>query len=325
MKFSLKSSHFKPHYGFALIVIATLLFSSKAIFIKLAYRYDVNPDTLITLRMLFSLPFYLFIALKARRTYAQGYAQGHTQPLSVKTLFAIASTCICGYYLASVLDLYGLQYISASLERLILYAYPSLIVILSALLFKKPMGLSLLVCITIIYLGLLLVFFNDANVINNDIIVNTMLGKFSPVTIGSTLVFCSAIMFAVYMIGSEQLMRSLPSRLFTSYGMLATCITIAIHFLIRQPIDQLTTQVTPVYLIAGVLAIFCTVVPSFLLSAGIQKIGAATAGAVGCVGPIATLILSFLLLNEPITAMQIIGFAIVISAVVKLGKLKKNA
>lgn len=295
---------------------ATVLFSSKAILIKLIYQQGVNVDTLMILRMLFAAPFYCYVAISAKRTYAKS--------LTLPTLTAIMATCFVGFYVASVLDLYGLQYIDANLERLIIFTYPAMVVLLSMVIFKRKIKPSLALCLGAIFVGLWIVFSNSSYPTVAYASIDTAVGALSAMTVGCVLVFASALAFAVYMIVSERMMRTIPSRLFTAYGMLCVCVAVCAHYLLRQPIELITQLAAQVYLLIAILAIFCTVLPSFLFSAGVQRIGAATASAIGSAGPMITLVLAFIVLGERITLFQLFGFAIIIGAIVILGKLKPS-
>jgi drug/metabolite transporter (DMT)-like permease len=270
-------------YGFFLVAAATALFSCKAIVIKIAYQYGAEADIFMILRMLFSLPVYIFIAMQARRTY--------NAPIHSSTLFMTGAFGISGFYLASVFDLYGLQYISASLERLILYVYPTIVVILSILFLGARLSKQLVICIGVIYVGLLIAFTQDTSTPSTDM-VQTFMGDIPALYLGSGFIFIAALSFAVYLTGSELMMRKLPSRLFTAYAMLAASVVIMGHFLINQPFGSLFTQTKEIYLITLFTAMFCTVAPTFMLSSGIQKIGAPKAGIIGSLGPVLTIALA---------------------------------
>lgn len=298
------------YYGFFIIFLATTLFSSKAILIKLSYNYGATPDIMMGLRMIMSLPFYLIIAIQAHHSYST--------TINGRSYFAIGLFGLSGYYAASALDLYGLQYISASLERIILYTYPSIVIILSALFLGERIKRSIIFCIVIIYCGLLITFLQDSTITNisetNSLQANYILG--------CGMVLMSALMFAIYLCGSSYMMRKLPSRLFTAYSMIAACAAIGLHVALKQPIDVFLHLPAPIYLLGFIIAIFCTVLPSFMLSAGIQSVGASAAGAIGSLGPISTLVIANIVLNETLTTIQLVGFLIVLTAVVALSKLR---
>ncbi|WP_101760135.1 DMT family transporter [Oceanicoccus sp. KOV_DT_Chl] len=300
--------------GFGMVLIATALFSSKAIFIKLAYRQGAEPEMVMALRMLFSLPFYLFIAVYASRRFHQ--------TIPAPTLALTFALGICGYYLASAFDIYGLQYISASLERLVLYIYPTVVAIMAVVFLGERIRLAQGVCIAVIYAGLVFVFFNDLTLHDQTSVMASPIGSIPALYFGGGLVFISAICFAIYIIGSDFVMRSLPSQLYTAYAMLAACTAIAVHFISLQTPAALLTQTLQVYVLTLIIAIFCTVLPSFMLSAGIQRVGATTAGTIGSLGPIATLALAVMLLDEVLTITQLLGFVVVMIGVTAMGKLK---
>ncbi len=293
-------------YGLLLVVLATLMFSAKGIFIKLVYTYDVEPAMFMFVRMVIALPFYLVVILMQKK-------QGHVKVLDGRLLFLTAVFGISGYYVASYLDLTGLVYLSASLERLVLYSYPSIVLLLSVIFLRQRLTLLLLFSLLLVYCGLLVVFFQDLGT-KNSVSSNQLKG--------AMLVFGSACAFAVYFVGSEIMMRQMTSRLFTSLAMLFASIAIICHYIIQYEVASVFGLPMPVYFYAVVVAIFCTVLPSFILSSGIIRVGAASGSVVGGIGPVMTLILAFVFLGESISGLQACGFVLVIAGVWNLGRLK---
>lgn len=302
--------------GAALVAGAALLYSAKAVFVKLAYRYNVDPTTLMTLRMLMSFPIYLFIALGSMR-------RSGTQNLGVNTLLSIGALGLLGYYVASFLDLSGLQYITANLERLILYIYPSIVVLISVVFLGKPIQRAEIACLVCAYAGIALVFGTDLTIYSADKVSLGAGIELPAVAWGSLLVLCSAITFACYMVGSEQMMRRFSPTLFTSLAMLVSTLGIVTHYLLSRPIDKLLEQSAPVYGLAFAIAIFSTVIPSFMMSVGIVRIGAARASIIGSVGPVSTMIMGYFFLAEVITPVHLLGMAIVIGSSMTLGRLRR--
>jgi drug/metabolite transporter (DMT)-like permease len=291
--------------GSALIVLGTIGFSAKSILIKLAYAETAQVDaiTLLTLRMLLALPFFLAIALWSRKPKSQ-----ERQPGDWLALLALGIT---GYYLASFLDFKGLEYISAGLERMILFLYPTLVVLFTALLYRRPIGRAQRWALLLSYCGIIMVYATHPQADSPDI------------TLGALLVFGSAITFAVYMTGSGHYIPRFGSKRFTAYSMSIACLVTIVHFLLSKPMGQLVVSVE-VFHLALALALISTVAPAFLINAGIQRIGADHAAIIGSVGPVSTLILAYLLLNEMLRPVQIIGTILVLLGVVLVSLAKQG-
>lgn len=294
--------------GLLLVVLATFLFSFKGIFIKLAYGYDVPPVVLMTLRMLFALPFYLWVLRRAQNWVAM-------RSLSAGQLAATCAFGISGYYLASLLDLLGLVYLPANLERIILYSYPSIVLILSICFLGQRFKPLFIISLLIIYSGLYTLFMQNFSTFDSVVEREQLLG--------GGLVFAAAFAFAVYCIGSEVMMRRISSQLFTVLAMLAASIVIIVHYCLAYPWGIIFAQPIAVYIYALLIAIVCTVMPSFLLSAGIARIGAAMGSTVGSLGPVFTLAVAFIVLGESLSLLQLASFVLIIGGVFMLGVMKK--
>lgn len=231
--------------------------------------------------------------------------------LTWKLLLMAIGIGVVGYYVASYLDLLGLQTVSAGLERIILYTYPAFVLLLSALLPNKSISWSIGGCIAIIYAGLLLVFYADIRMQPSVSLMET--GK------GALLVLLSALAFSVYVIGSDYCMKIFSSALFTAVAMLSASVFILLHYaLVSTSLRALLHLPWIVYFWTGVMAMFFTVLPSFMMSAGIKQIGSDKAGAVGMIGPIATVLIAGLALGESVSVLQISGLAVVMLGVHRL-------
>ena len=294
--------------GLLLVLLAAFLFSSKSIFIKLAYRYGGDADTLLVLRMLFSLPIYIAILWRAG-------PQHHQQP--VKTLLACMACGFFGFYAASYLDLMGLQYIGAGLERLILYSYPSIVLILSALVYRKPISPGMLLCVVLSYIGIFIVYGADAQ--------TAVIGDPEQYRYGALLVLASAFCFAIYLTSSEYVLRFTQPSWFTAWAMIGASIIIGLHALVANNIDSLFGLHGGVYFYAIIVALFCTALPSILISAGIQRIGASAAGVAGSAGPMLTFLLAAILLDEVLSWRHLLGMAVVVAAITLLSRLQSRA
>jgi drug/metabolite transporter (DMT)-like permease len=286
--------------GSALILLGAVGFSAKSILIKLAYGGSTPVDavTLMTLRMLMSLPFFLLVALWSRppRDRVQGAGDWA----------AVVVLGVIGYYLASLLDFLGLQYIPAGLERLILFLYPTMVVVLTALLYRRPIAVAQRWALLFCYVGILLVYGKDPQAGSADL------------GLGALLVFGSALTFAVYLTGSGHYIPRFGSRRFTAYSMSVACLATIVHFLIVHLGDAglSALRVSPqVLALAAAMALLSTVAPAFLMNAGIARLGADRASIVGSIGPILTLAMAYLFLGETLVPMQIAGCAMVLGGV----------
>jgi drug/metabolite transporter (DMT)-like permease len=288
--------------GVALMLFGSVLFSCKAIVIKLAYQYEVSSISLLGLRMAFALPFFLLIGFFRReRSSTHG-------PLSGKDFFVIVTIGILGYYLASYTDFLGLQYLSAGMERLILFAYPTIVLILQRLIFKTPIKPVQWLATAVCYLGIGLAFSGSDFSIGN---------KF---TLGAALVFSSAMTYSFFVVGSGHFARKLGSVRFTSLALIAASIAVLAHVFISG--NTLFGFPPGLYAYGLTLAIFCTVIPTYLVTEGIRRIGAGDAAILGATGPVATIILEYLILNEHLNLVQGLGAALVIVGVVIIGRSK---
>ena len=290
--------------GALMVVVAAIAFSGKAIIIKLAYRHGVDAVTLLTLRMLFSAPLFVLVAWWAVR--------GPTvRPLSRADLRSIGILGLIGYYLSSYLDFLGLQYITAALERLILFLNPTFVLLFSALLFKRRVTGRDIVALVLCYAGIGLVFGHD---------VTTQSGN---VALGSFWVLLSALTYAAYLMGSGRLVGRVGSLRFASYAGLVSCGGVIVQYVVTRDASVILSQPPQVYWLALLMAAVSTVLPIVLMSEGIRRIGASHASIIGSVGPIATIFLGFFFLEEPITAFQLGGAGLVLAGVLAISLQKK--
>jgi len=289
--------------GIICIVIGTCCFAAKGILIKLAYRYGVTATPLLMLRMLFALPFYAGVAIWLR-------TQQQTALTTTET-WQIIGLGLLSYYVSSLFDFMGLEYISAGLERLILYVYPTLVLLILAFVKHKKISSTEKWALAIAYSGMLLVFAHDAKLSNSWQIT----------TLGSGLVLLSTISFATFIVLAGDMIPRIGSLRFTAYGMLSACVGVIAHNLIVEGSGSFQ-QPVPVYALALALAVFCTVIPSFLMNEGIRIIGSGRAAILGIFGPVVTLFLGALVLSESIGAIQLVGAALVIGGVVLTSRKK---
>ena len=281
--------------GVLLAVTGIIMFSAKAIMVKLGYRHDVDAVTLLLLRMLFALPIYLFVSVKESKK--QNVAEFRS-----KDLWSVVGLGVVGYYLASYFDFYGLQFISASLERLILFIYPTLVIIISAVVLKKKATKIQIYAILITYLGIFVAFADDLNMDSEGFWVGTI------------SIFLSAFTYAIYLVGSGAMIPKLGPVRFTAYVMTVSCFMVMLHYLAINSFEVLH-QPWEVYALGFAMAIISTVIPSFLISEAIKRLGVSNFAIYGSLGPISTIILAVIFLGERIDLYQIIGTVIVIIGV----------
>jgi drug/metabolite transporter (DMT)-like permease len=286
--------------GLAIAIAGAVLFSTKAVLAKLLYRYHMDAVTLIAFRMLFSLPVFAAVAIWQMRTEA---------PLSGSDRGRLVGLGLVGYYLSSYLDFLGLQYISVGLERLILFLTPTIVLLITSVLFKRRIGRVEWLALALSYCGIVLVFVHD------------LAGGAGSTVTGSLLVLGSAVAYAVYLLGSGEMVRRIGSLRLVSYAMCVSSVACIAQFFVLRP-ASLLIQPMPVYWLSLANGIFCTIFPVFMTMIAVQRIGAATASQAGMIGPVSTLFLGALVLGEPITAVQLAGTGLVLAGIYMLS-LKK--
>jgi len=285
--------------GLALAVLGAVAFSAKAIIVKLAYRQGVDAITLLMLRMAMALPFFVLMAWWAGRE-RQG---AKPDALHWRDQLGIIWLGFTGYYLASFLDFAGLSYISASFERLILYLNPTLVVLLGALLYRRPISLYQWLGLAISYGGVLLVFGHEAHFSGQG------------VWIGSALVFGSAVSYALYLSYSGELVRRLGALRLVGWASAVACIFCIAQFLVLRPLATLWDLAPQIWTLSVINASVCTVVPVVLVMLGIERLGAGLAAQVGMVGPMSTLAMAAVFLDEPLTVWVLGGTLLVMAGV----------
>jgi drug/metabolite transporter (DMT)-like permease len=279
--------------GLLLAAAGAIAFSGKAIIVKLAYRYGVDSITLLMFRMLFAMPFFLVFAWWAGRGQA---------PLTKRDWWGVLGLGFSGYYLSSFLDFLGLQYISASFERLILYLNPTLVLILGWVLYKRKITYRQGVAMAVSYSGVLLVFGHEVSLVGDNVFL------------GATLVFLSAVTYAIYLSYSGQLVQRLGSLRLAGLATTVACFFCILQFVVLMPLSAL--QVPPEVIGLSMLnATACTVLPVLMVMMAIERIGAGLTSQVGMIGPMTTLMLGVFFLNEPFTIWILAGTALVLGGV----------
>lgn len=285
------------YLGVACVLIGTIAFSGKAVIVKLAYQYPVDVMTLLALRMICSLPFFIAMAMWA------GLSGGGAK-MTRNDWLAIIGLGFIGYYLGSYLDFAGLQYISAGLGRLILYLYPTLVLILSALFLEQAIRTRHMLSLALSYGGIVLVFYEQMG----------SGGDHRTLLLGGSLVFASAATYAIYLLAGSRIVLKLGSMRFAAYTSIAACVFVIAHFMITHGPSALAVP-HQVYWLALVMAVFSTVLPLWLMAEGLRRIGANQAALVGCIGPISTFVFARIFLDEPITLAQLAGAGLVLAGV----------
>lgn len=287
--------------GLLLAIGGTALFALKSIFIKFAYQYGVDTTTLLTLRMLIALPFYLAMLWWLLR---KPDARKLPVPRELAAVFGLG---FMGYYLASWLDMEALNHISAQLERLTLYTYPVMTTLLGWFFLRETITRNVVLALVFTYGGVLLLYWRESMAAGS----NTGLGV--------ALVVASALTFSAYVIMSKGMIGKLGSRLFTSLAMLSSTVFILVHFAATHSLtDLLINQAAWVW--AFLLGFVSTVLPSFMVSEAIARLGAAKTSIVGTAGPVFTILLAVLLLGEPFGWFHLAGMLLVMYGVSLLGK-----
>jgi drug/metabolite transporter (DMT)-like permease len=279
--------------GLLLASAGAIGFSGKAIIAKLAYRHGVDAITLVAYRMLFALPLFALLALWASRG---------REPLARRDWVLIAGLGFTGYYLASTLDFIGLQYVSASLERLILYLNPTLVLAIGAIAFGRRIVPGQMVALAVSYLGVLVVFGHEITHAGPNALL------------GAVLVFGSAISYALYLVYSGEEVRRIGALRLTGLASLVACALCIVQFAVLRPWSALA--VAPEVIGLSVLnATLCTFAPVVMVMLAIERIGAPLVAQTGMIGPLSTLAMSVVLLGEPVTAWLLLGTALVLAGI----------
>jgi drug/metabolite transporter (DMT)-like permease len=289
--------------GVVFALLAAVGFSAKAILVKLAYLHSVDAITLLALRMAFSVPFFIGVALWVKRH--------HAEPLGRHDQILVLVLGLVGYYLSSFLDFLGLQYISAGLERLILFLYPTITVILSTLVYKRAIGRKVMAAMALCYAGIALVFFHD---------VGTMQDR---IALGTLLVFSSTLSYSIYLVGAGHAIARIGATRFTAYAMIVASSASLLQFFVTHPISALDLPVQ-IYELAFSMAIFSTLLPVFLLSYAIRRIGSSSTSLIGSIGPVSTIYMAYVFLGEGISLLQLAGSLLVMIGVLVISMNSKR-
>ncbi len=283
--------------GFYLsIILASLgaiLFAAKAIVVKFSYQYGATADIVLTLRMVFSLPIFWLAVWWNQRASSP-------KPLIKKDIIKVCAIGLLGYFLSSYLDFLGSHYISAGLERVILYLTPAIVLVLSKFFLKKEIDRRQYWAMVVAYLGIMMVFMHDIELNNQGAVI-----------LGSVLVFLAAVVYSVYLIFAGELVGRVGSIRLVALASASATVATCIQSLILGP-DQLFVQQPEVYYFALINALFCTFMPMLFIMMAVNRIGSSLTAQAGTIGPVGTAFLGWYFLSEPVSALQLAGIAIVL-------------
>ncbi len=304
-----QTNHNKNHamMGAILVFVAAVTVSSKAIMVKLAYVYPVDAATLIALRMAFSMPFFIGLAVWA-------HASAKSPSITRHDVYLMAILGVLGGYGPMWLDFAGLAYVSAGLERIILYIYPTIVVLIGAVLFKQVIARHVYFALGLTYLGVALAVGHDVFILKSGA---------SGTVLGAGLVAASAIAYAAYLVASGRLIPRVGASVFTAYSMLAATAASAAHYASTSHEVSVFNLPKAVYVISFLMAVIATVLPAILLNVGIQRIGSSKAALISSIGPVSTILLAYVFLGEGITYLQMAGTGLVLVGVLVVGLNKK--
>ena len=291
--------------GVFYVFIGAICFATKGIFAKLAFRYNVDGLQILTLRMLFSLPFYVFILAREYRK--------KQSPIAKPIWTNIILLGLIGYYLAALFDFLGLQYVSANLERNIIFTYPTFVLIMSKIFFKRKIYLIQIFAVILCYIGILLAFYSDkSSYISSNL------------TKGTIFVLLSAVTYALYLVKSDDLIKNVGTIRFTCISMIVSCVAVLMHYILVHGFD-IVSFAPQVYWIGLAVAVISTVLPSFLMTYGIALIGSTNMAIIASVGPIATIFMSNYILHEHSSITHIIGTIFELLGVFMVSKYSKKS
>src|SRR5215213_6023568 len=287
--------------GFLVAFFGAILFSTKAVIVKKAFA-DVHVDalTLLTLRMLFSLPFYVTTAFIIS-------SRASNKQMSREEWCILIALGLFGYYLSSLFDFVGLQYISAGLERLILFLYPSFAVLINALFFKQEMKRIQLWALLLSYIGIGIAYFGELQIDTGN--PNFYWGSF--------LIFLCSITYATYIAGSGHIIPKVGASKYTAYSLISSTAGVLLHYILRGRYDIINGS-ADLWWYGTLLALVATVIPTFMLSFALKKIGANNVAIISSIGPVSTIIQAHFILGEAIFKEQITGTALVLAGILLL-------
>lgn len=288
--------------GFLITIIGSILFSTKAIIVKVAFaNTSMDAITLLMLRMTFSLPFYVGAIWFARKE--------NLAPLTTRQWVGVIGLGLFGYYLSSMFDFVGLQYVTAGLERLILFLYPTFAVLINAFVFKQPVNRMQKIALLLTYTGIGVAYLGELNI---DFANPNFLW-------GSFLIFLCSITYSIYIAGSGRMIPTVGATRFTAYAMLAATAGVFAHFVLQGGTFEVIRAASSHVGYGLLLAVVATVLPTFMMAIGMKKIGSNNVAIISAIGPVSTIIQAHFVLHENIFPAQIFGTVLVIIGVILIG------
>jgi drug/metabolite transporter (DMT)-like permease len=285
--------------GLLLIFIGSICFSTKAILVKLCMQHGADGITALMLRMLFALPFYIFFPFFVKSI--------NVSSVKAAPWLKIIFLGLAGYYLSSLFDFLGLQYIQANLERIIVFLYPTLVLIFGAIFFRRKITFPQMVAVGLSYTGIVIA------TLSQDFDLST-----GQTWLGIFLVAMSAVCYAIYLVFSDDIIYKIGSVAFTCFSMVISSIAVLLHYGIQNGLN-ISGMAWQVYFYGFLMAIIATIIPTMFLSKGISLIGSSNAAVVSAIGPVSTIALSYFILHEQFSFLQGIGTAFVIGGIMYLG------
>lgn len=287
--------------GALCVFLAAFCFALKGVLIKVGYSYGVDSIDLLTLRMLFSMPFYLGTLLWLSRRLPPLHLPANQWAM-------VALLGVTGYYLASYTNFLGLLYIDASLERILLFCYPTFVLLMNAVVLKRRVSGLQWLALALTYIGILMAFLPHLSSDENA----------HAIWLGAFWVVLSGLIYAIYLVGSDTMIPRLGSQRYTCYALLAAVVPTVIHQAIENGL-QLGHFPLRVYGLGLLMALVNTVIPTFLMSEGLKRVGSSNASIIGSIGPIFTIVLATSILGEHISGWQFIGTVLVLAGVFLIG------
>lgn len=292
-----------PYLGTMLVLLSSIAFSSKAIMVKLAYVYHIDAATLIALRMAFSIPFFAAVGWWAMR-------QGAAMQMQTRDWWTLVVLAVVGGYGSMWLNFEGLRFVSAGLERVILFLYPTLVVVMSALFLQHHITRREWFAMLASYAGVVLVVWHDVALTSLHLSLSS-----AHTLYGALLVLISAIVYAGYLLVSGQMIPKMGAGRFTACTMSLAALASGGHFASTTPLTSLLHLPTAVYGLALLMAVLATVLPSVLMNMGIQQLGSQRASLISAIGPVSTIVMAYVFLGEPLSWIQGLGTVLVLAGV----------
>jgi drug/metabolite transporter (DMT)-like permease len=286
--------------GVLLVLGGAFCFALKGIFIKLAYRYQIDAISLLALRMGFALPVYALILSRVNRRLPP-------VRFTTRQWITLAGVGVTGYYFASYFNFLGLQYISAGLERVLLFIYPTFVLLINAVAFGLRVSRTQWLALTLTYGGIGLAFLPNLNA-----------GQQQNLLLGAFWVILSGLVYAVYLVGSDRMIARIGSLRFTCYAMIAATVPTLIHCAVADGVS-IFRHPMPVYGIGLLMAVVSTLIPSFMMAEGIRRVGSGNTSIMNSIGPVFTIFLATAILGEAFPAVQLLGTVLVLAGVFLVG------